>query len=52
MDFNEVMNIFYGDTTTLLKMNEHGRLVERRFEAYHDVSIFEDGHEDWYYIGD
>ena len=30
----------------------HGRVVETRFEAYHDVTVYEDGHEEWYYIGD
>lgn len=31
---------------------EHGRVVSRRFEPYHDVTVYEDGHEDWYYIGE
>lgn len=30
----------------------HGRVVETRFDAYHDVTVYEDGHEERYYIGD
>lgn len=30
----------------------HGRIVETRFDPYHDVTIYEDGHEERYYIGD
>lgn len=30
----------------------HGRVVSLRFEPYHDVTVYEDGYEDWYYIGD
>ena len=30
----------------------HGKLIEYRFEAYHDVKVYEDGYEEWYYIGD
>lgn len=31
---------------------EHGALLEYRQEAYHDVYVFEDGHEERHYIGD
>ena len=31
---------------------EHGRLVLYRFDAYHDVKVYEDGYEEKYYIGD
>lgn len=30
----------------------HGRVVGTRFDAYHDVTVYEDGHEERYYIGD
>lgn len=30
----------------------HGRIVEKRFDPYHDVTVYEDGHEERYYIGD
>lgn len=30
----------------------HGKAVSSRFEAYHDVTVYEDGYEDWSYIGD
>lgn len=32
--------------------NEHGKLVQIRFDAYYDVYIYEDGHEEYFYIGD
>ena len=31
---------------------DHGRIVDTRFDAYHDVTVYEDGHEERYYIGD
>lgn len=31
---------------------EHGKLIEYRQEAYHDVQVFEDGHIERIYIGD
>ena len=30
----------------------HGKIVDIRFEAYHDVTVYEDGHEERFYIGD
>lgn len=30
----------------------HGKPVGRRMEPYHDVTVYEDGHEEWDYIGD
>lgn len=30
----------------------HGKVVSSRFEPYHDVTVYEDGYEDWLYIGD
>ena len=30
----------------------HGRVVETRFDPYHDVTVYEDGYEERYYIGD
>lgn len=32
--------------------NPHGKLVEYRFEAFHDVKVYEDGYEEWFPIGD
>ena len=37
---------------TSLQSQTHGRLVEYRFDAYHDVKVYEDGYEEKYYIGD
>lgn len=31
---------------------EHGKCVDYRFEAYHDVHVYEDGYEEWLYIGE
>ncbi len=33
-------------------MENHGKLVEVRQEAYHDVYVYEDGYEERFYIGD
>ena len=30
----------------------HGRIVGERMEAYHNVTVYEDGHEEKDYIGD
>lgn len=30
----------------------HGKIVSTRFEPYHDVTVYEDGYEERYYIGD
>lgn len=30
----------------------HGEVVERRCLAFYDVVVYEDGYEDWFYIGD
>ena len=30
----------------------HGKIIKRRCEAFYDVAVYEDGYEDWNYIGD
>lgn len=30
----------------------HGKIIERRCEAFYDVTVYEDGYEDRYYLGD
>ena len=35
-----------------LQPGPHGKVVERRQEAFHDVIIYEDGYEEFYDIGD
>ena len=30
----------------------HGKVIDFRFDAYHDVTVYEDGYEEKYYIGD
>ncbi len=39
------------DYTDVIKY-PHGRVVDTRMEPYHDVTVYEDGYEDWYYLGD
>lgn len=34
------------------KKSEHGEIVSVRFEAYCDVTVYEDGYESRRYIGD
>lgn len=34
------------------KPNPHGKVIDRRCEAYHDVVVYEDGYEERFYIGD
>lgn len=34
------------------KPDPHGRVIERRMEPYHDVIVYEDGYEEWQYIGE
>lgn len=40
------------DTTHYEISGIHGKLVEYRFDAYHDVKVYEDGYVEKYYIGD
>ena len=30
----------------------HGRIIKQYFAPYHDVTVYEDGYEDWFYIGE
>lgn len=30
----------------------HGKIVDRRVEPFHDVTVYEDGYEERFYIGD
>jgi len=30
----------------------HGKAVSSRFEPFHDVTVYGDGHEEWFYIGE
>lgn len=34
------------------KQFEHGKVIDFKMEAYHDVIIYEDGHEERFYICD
>lgn len=40
------------DQETGFWLGQHGKVVKREQRAYHDVTIFEDGYEDYDYIGD
>ena len=49
------MGLCSGEIEEDKKVYEHpvpGRIVETRFDPYHDVIVYEDGHEERYYIGD
>jgi len=35
-----------------IKSDVHGKLIEYRFDAYHDVKVYEDGYVEKFYIGD
>lgn len=56
--FMEVTEEFFkehfSETMTPLEREhgKHGKCVDYRFEPYHDVYIYEDGFEDYVYIGD
>ena len=43
-----------GDFSSLppSKPNPHGECIEYRFEAFRDVKVYEDGHEEYFPIGD
>lgn len=57
LDFDEVMDLFYSeelpDKETLSPMERlHGPVVEERSDAYYDVTVYADGYEYRYYVGD
>lgn len=39
-------------TTLTPNEKKHGRVVKRYFAPYHDVTVYEDGYEGWFYIGE
>ena len=56
-DIDIVLGIICGEIEADLERktpNEklHGNVEDFRFEPYHDVTVYEDGYEDWNYIGD
>lgn len=51
--FLGIVNETIGAPPRLSPMEKlHGKVVETRMEPYHDVTVYEDGYEDRYYIGD
>ena len=50
-DISDALDLLDQDAAPEI-VGEHGRVVERRQEAYHDVIVYEDGYEESYYIGD
>lgn len=51
--FMGIVNETVGVPTRLSPMEKlHGKVVETRMEPYHDVTVYEDGYEDWFYIGE
>ena len=49
-DFDIALGFMEGYITPLEKA--HGKIVARRMDTYYDVTIYEDGYEDYYPIGD
>ena len=51
--FMGIVNETVGAPPRLSPMEKlHGKVVETRMEPYHDVTVYEDGYEDWFYIGE
>ena len=50
------MGILFGEIEAERKPSwmekRHGKVVGARMDPYHDVTIYEDGYEDYSYIGD
>ena len=54
-DYLEVTEEFFKEhfSETMTPMErEHGRCIDYRMTAYHDIYVYEDGFEDYVYIGD
>lgn len=54
-EMNKLLDeVFNGDISAASEFihPEHGRIIETRFDPYHDVTVYEDGYEERYYIGD
>lgn len=56
-DFDVLMEIFSNEDVEIgdnLSPNVrlHGPIIGTRFDAYYDVTIYEDGYEERYYVGD
>lgn len=57
MKFNHDLDIFFDDAElpdrTMTSMEQaHGKMIGRMADAYHDITIYEDGTEESYYLGD
>lgn len=57
MKFNHDIDIFFDDAElpdrTITSMEQaHGKMIDRRTDAYHDITVYEDGTEESYYLGD
>lgn len=50
--FKAIDEAFDGEPSEEYINPVHGKIVSRRFEPYHDVTVYEDGHEEWFSIGD
>lgn len=55
--FIDYLFSFFNDETCFEDKEEytdplHGLVVETRFDPYHDVTVYEDGYESGFYIGD
>lgn len=51
--FLGIINETVGASPQLSHMEKlHGKVVETRMEPFYDVTVYEDGYEDRYYVGD
>lgn len=48
----ELSEILTSDNQKLLSVVNHGKVVGYRQDPWHDVTIYEDGYEDRFYIGE
>lgn len=48
----DLSKILTSEDKKLLSVVNHGRAVGYRQDPYHDVTIYEDGYEDRFYIGE
>lgn len=51
-DYWEAFDYYDEDAVDEYRHPIHGRIVDVRFDAYHDVTVYEDGFEERNYIGE
>lgn len=51
-EIEKALDLFFAYQEEPESTSKHGKVVEYRFDAYNDIKVYEDGHEERYYIGD